>query len=212
MSKLLFLLFGVFYIHSSLPAQNYISPLEISVGLSFSRPLGINKNISYQSGNGLDLSLKYHFLKGKTGYGFASLKSSYQLLHIEGYFKEGGNSDSFFITPSNVKTNFYILTPISLEIGYCKNLKTSIIGVGLRSNFLGGAERNYKIDFAKYHEKYTFQKKLNYSIFGLFGLKIPNTETSRVDFIVNVFLTSLAKNMNFRPFSLSLNFTKGFSL
>ena len=126
--------------------ENTLPVLEVTTGLSFTRPLGLPSNISYQSGNGLDLGIKFFFLQNKKGSGFISLRSTYQSLHVEGFFMNSNNQDSFSVTPANVKINYFIQVPISLDIGYQKDFKKGIWGVGLMGIYLGSAERRFKID------------------------------------------------------------------
>jgi hypothetical protein len=204
------LLIASFFTLFSAKAQSPTLPVfEISTGLSFTRPLGLPSTISYQSGNGLDIAIKFLFLKGKKGSGFISLHSTYQSLHIEGFFMGSNNQDSFIVTPANVKTNYFIQTPISLNLGYQKYFEKGIWGIGLKGIYLGSTERRFKIDNMEYIEKYVFQQKVHFGIVGMFGLNLPGTKASRIDFLTSYNITSMADNLNFHPLTLSLIFTKG---
>jgi hypothetical protein len=210
MTRVLFLLTASLFSLIPVKAQDKTFPvLEVSTGLSFTRPLRLPSNISYQSGNGLDLGRKFFFLQNKKGSGFISFRSTYQSLHVEGFFMGSNNQDSFSVTPANVKINYFIQVPISLDLGYQKNFKKGIWGIGLKGIYLGSAERRFKIDITEDKEKYEFQQKVHVGIVGMFGLNLPGTKSSRIDFLTSYNITSMADNLNFHPLTLSLNFTKG---
>ena len=89
---------------------------------------------------------------------------------------------------------YFFITPISLDIGYQKLFKKGVWGLGFSSNYLGNAERRFKINTDEHKEKYSFNQRFHFGFIGIFGLNQPGTKAYTIDFI----FTSMADNVNVR--------------
>jgi hypothetical protein len=208
MRRVLFLLF---IIPQFLEAQeSSLKKIEAFTGISFSRPLGIHKEISFQSGIISELGLKYNIhLKGNN-YISAGLVYSYSVYNIEGYFSKINSQDNFIITPDNVKVNTIVLAPISINVGYQKVFREKgLFGIESLASYNNKATRRYKVGASELEEKYKLNKKINLSVNGILGVILSAKRTLRLDLLLGASFTSVGANSDFHPFNCGIRFVGG---
>ena len=191
-------------------AQNPFQKWEISAGIGFTRPLGTTEGISFQSGTLIELKLLKNFLLNNNNRIYFGIGSSYQNINIEGYFSKDNENDIFLITPNDVKVNSLVWQPVYLEAGYGGLIKkTLLFGLGTKLNFSTDLIRRFKVDDIKFEETYSFQKKINWGISGSMGFLLSDQSMSRLDFVIDYMLTTMAKNTGYHPLQIGFTYTRG---
>jgi hypothetical protein len=200
----------VFFIPLFTKAQlNPLKKFELIAGISAGKPLGIDKDIFFQSGIKVNAGIRRNLRLPSNTYLVIGFMAADQLYYIEGYFIKTNEGDAFIRTSDNVKVNALDFSPLSLDIGIKKFLKRIVAGGGLQTSYMDRVHRTFKVGSTEMKENFRLDRKFSLLLNGSIGFTPALMKSLRLELISSYSLTSLTRHANFNPFSIGLQLSVG---